>query len=153
MFNKLALTLHCLSLLPSNGIRSESIKCIGVYNSLVIMPTHQSGSYSINVVPALTPEAPAFFNPFFLIIKLAPMNKLEDKARTNPLILSDDMPLYTSFQLCVSIPSTNHKKKNPKPYSSLFHIYTSFNIHLKKNASSQVKAASTEIPGSRKYKQ
>uniref|UniRef100_A0A3Q7IF39 HAT C-terminal dimerisation domain-containing protein n=1 Tax=Solanum lycopersicum TaxID=4081 RepID=A0A3Q7IF39_SOLLC len=138
-----------------NGIRSESIKCIGVYNSLVIMPTHQSVSYSKSreqlseefniistfqlerklrqgteqhagytlklivstverLVPALTPEAPAFFNPFFLIIKLAPMNKLEDKARTNPLILSDDMPLYTSFQLCVSIPSTNHKK-NPKP--------------------------------------
>ncbi|MFS7985987.1 hypothetical protein Hanom_Chr11g01005161 [Helianthus anomalus] len=43
--------------------------------------------------PALTPEAPAFLSPFFLTIKLAPINKLEDNARTNPLILSEDIPL------------------------------------------------------------
>lgn len=40
------------------------------------------------------PEEPAFFNPFFLTMKLAPMKKLEDKPKTNPFILSDDIPLY-----------------------------------------------------------
>ena len=44
-------------------------------------------------IPALIPEAPAFFNPFFLTMKLAPMKKLEDSARTKPLMLSADMPL------------------------------------------------------------
>lgn len=47
----------------------------------------------MHALPALIPEAPAFFKPFFLIMKLAPMNKLEEIARTNPLMLSEDMPL------------------------------------------------------------
>lgn len=45
------------------------------------------------------PEAPAFFKPFFFTMKLAPINKLEDKARIKPLMLSEDMPLYESLQL------------------------------------------------------
>lgn len=48
--------------------------------------------------PALTPEAPAILRPFFLTIKLAPMKKLEDKAKTKPLMLSLDMPLRGSLQ-------------------------------------------------------
>ena len=50
-------------------------------------------------LPALMPEAPAFFKPFFLTMKLAPIKRLEDNARTSPLILSEDMPLYGSVQL------------------------------------------------------
>lgn len=53
----------------------------------------------MRVVPALRPEAPAFLRPFFLIMKLAPMKKLEDKAKTKPLILSEDIPLYMSLKL------------------------------------------------------
>jgi len=49
--------------------------------------------------PALTPHAPAFFKPFFLTMKLAPMKMLEERAKTNPLMLSDDIPLYESIQL------------------------------------------------------
>lgn len=44
-------------------------------------------------IPALVPEAPAFMRPFFLTMKLAPINKLEDNAKIKPLILSVDMPL------------------------------------------------------------
>lgn len=43
--------------------------------------------------PALTPEEPAFFKPFFLTMKLAPMKKLDDRANTKPFTLSDDIPL------------------------------------------------------------
>ncbi|URD72711.1 hypothetical protein MUK42_36206 [Musa troglodytarum] len=57
--------------------------------------TRKDRSYS----PALTPEAPAFFNPFFLTIKLAPIKKLDESARTKPLMLSEDMPVYDSTQL------------------------------------------------------
>lgn len=51
-----------------------------------------------SALPALTPEEPAIFKPFFLTMKLAPMKKLEDKAKTKPLMLSLDMPLRESFQ-------------------------------------------------------
>lgn len=44
-------------------------------------------------VPALIPDAAAFFNPFFLTMKLAPMKKLDEIANNKPLILSEDMPL------------------------------------------------------------
>jgi len=44
------------------------------------------------IVPALIPLAPAFFKPFFLTMKLAPMKKLDERARTKPLILSEDIP-------------------------------------------------------------
>lgn len=43
--------------------------------------------------PALTPEEPALFKPFFLTMKLAPMKKLDDRANTKPFTLSDDIPL------------------------------------------------------------
>ncbi|URE00329.1 hypothetical protein MUK42_25949 [Musa troglodytarum] len=33
------------------------------------------------------------------MIKLAPMKKLEDNARTKPLMLSEDIPVYDSTQL------------------------------------------------------
>jgi hypothetical protein len=56
--------------------------------------------------PALTPEAPAFFKPFFLTMKLAPMKMLEERAKTNPLMLSEDMPLYESIQLLGPEPSS-----------------------------------------------
>lgn len=49
--------------------------------------------------PALTPETPDFFKPFFLIMKLAPIKTLEDNANTKPFILSLDIPLYVSLQL------------------------------------------------------
>jgi hypothetical protein len=40
-------------------------------------------------LPALTPEAAAaLLRPFFLIMKLAPINALDDKAKTNPFKLS-----------------------------------------------------------------
>jgi hypothetical protein len=42
-------------------------------------------------LPALTPDTPARFNPFFLIIKLAPMKRLELTASANPFSLSDDI--------------------------------------------------------------
>nr|GMD92908.1 hypothetical protein BHM03_00024964 [Ipomoea batatas] len=96
---------------------------------IVIMPTHHSGSYRYEYppAPALTPEAPAFFSPFFLTMKLAPMKTLEDNARTNPLTLSDDIPLYASFQLCdtaaavaVAAVASNAIKHNLKPSSSSF---------------------------------
>lgn len=38
------------------------------------------------------PEAPALFNPFFLTMKLAPIKKLEERAKTKPLTLSEDKP-------------------------------------------------------------
>jgi hypothetical protein len=43
-------------------------------------------------LPALIPLAPAFFKPFFLTMKLAPMKKLDERARTRPLMLSEDIP-------------------------------------------------------------
>lgn len=43
-------------------------------------------------IPALIPLAPAFFKPFFLTMKLAPMKKLEERARHRPFMLSEDMP-------------------------------------------------------------
>lgn len=43
-------------------------------------------------IPALIPLAPAFFKPFFFTMKLAPMKKLEERARTRPFMLSEDMP-------------------------------------------------------------
>lgn len=45
------------------------------------------------IEPALVPEFPAFLRPFFLIIKLDPIKMLEDKAKTNPWTLSDDIPI------------------------------------------------------------
>ena len=45
-------------------------------------------------VPALTPEDAAFLSPFFLMMKLAPMKRLEESASTRPLMLSADMPVY-----------------------------------------------------------
>jgi len=45
-------------------------------------------------VPALTPEEAAFLRPFFLMMKLAPMKRLEERASTRPLMLSADMPVY-----------------------------------------------------------
>lgn len=48
--------------------------------------------YMKNSVPARTPEAPAFFKPFFLTMKLAPMKMLDERARTRPLMLSEDIP-------------------------------------------------------------
>lgn len=73
-------------------------------------------------LPALTPDAPAFFNPFFLTMKLAPMKKLEDSAKTNPFILSDDIPRYESDMASVAACSdailattqtVNAKPRNP----------------------------------------
>lgn len=49
--------------------------------------------------PALIPVAPAFIRPFFLIIKLDPINTLEDKANISPWILSDDIPPIFFFIL------------------------------------------------------
>ncbi|RWW70829.1 hypothetical protein BHE74_00021462 [Ensete ventricosum] len=64
--------------------------------------------------PALTPEAPAFFKPFFLTIKLAPIKELEDSARTKPLMLSEDMPVYDSTQLPADAASVDAiPKRNP----------------------------------------
>src|SRR4051812_27275218 len=47
-------------------------------------------------LPALTPseEGAAFLRPFFLMMKLAPMKRPEEMASTNPLMLSEDMPVY-----------------------------------------------------------
>lgn len=56
------------------------------------MRVNQSYKWNLNL-PALTPEAPDFFKPFFLTMKLAPINKLEDKPKSNPFMLSDDIPL------------------------------------------------------------
>jgi hypothetical protein len=49
-----------------------------------------------NLLPALTPdeEAAAFLRPFFLMMKLAPMKRLEESASASPFKLSADMPLY-----------------------------------------------------------
>jgi len=46
-----------------------------------------------NDEPALFPVAPAFFSPIFFIIKLEPMKMLEETARTNPVMLSEDAPI------------------------------------------------------------
>lgn len=58
--------------------------------------THFSGklkqSPRKSKIPALSPEVSAFFKPFFLTMKLAPIKKLEERARTKPLILSEDIP-------------------------------------------------------------
>lgn len=36
------------------------------------------------IKPALTPLVPAFFRPFFLMIKLVPIKMLEETARMTP---------------------------------------------------------------------
>ena len=44
--------------------------------------------------PALSPEAAAaLLRPFFFIIKLAPMNPLDNKARIKPMRLSLEKPI------------------------------------------------------------
>lgn len=55
-------------------------------------PRHRFEKKPKMELPALTPDAPAFFKPFFLTMKLAPMKKLEERAKTKPLMLSEDMP-------------------------------------------------------------
>ena len=45
-------------------------------------------------LPALTPEAAAaLLRPFFFIMKLAPINRLDIKARMNPFRLSSEKPI------------------------------------------------------------
>lgn len=70
-------------------------------------------------LPALTPEAPAFFKPFFLTMKLAPMKKLEDKANTNPLMLSEDMPLYESISQLSYTTDPTKQPPHQKPYATI----------------------------------
>ena len=41
--------------------------------------------------PALRLDAPARLSPFFFTMKLAPMKRLEDRARIRPFTLSEDM--------------------------------------------------------------
>lgn len=43
--------------------------------------------------PARIPVTPAFFSPFFLTMKLEPMNTLEDRAKTSPCTLSLDITI------------------------------------------------------------
>lgn len=45
------------------------------------------------IEPALTPLAPAFFRPFFLMIKLVPIKMLEETARMTPWTLSGEIPI------------------------------------------------------------
>lgn len=65
--------------------------------------------------PALTPEvAAAFLRPFFLMMKLAPMNPLDSKAKTTPFILSSEKPMSNLrlsflFSFFSSSKSSNHK--------------------------------------------
>lgn len=51
--------------------------------------------------PALTPEtAAALLRPFFLMMKLAPMNPLDSKAKTKPIRLFPEKPMsYFSLSL------------------------------------------------------
>ena len=44
--------------------------------------------------PALFPVLPAFLSPIFFIIKLEPIKTLEETARTSPVTLSLDIPIY-----------------------------------------------------------
>lgn len=60
--------------------------------------------------PALIPDAPAFFNPFFFTIKLAPIKELEESASTSPFMLSADMPVYDTTQL-PGPPAMSEKRK------------------------------------------
>lgn len=62
-------------------------------------------------IPALTPEAPAFFNPFFLTMKLAPMKKLEDKANTN---LTASQPPSYQHQSLKSVKGKAQMHENPQ---------------------------------------
>jgi aconitase A len=73
-------------------------------------------------LPALRPEAPAFFNPFFLTIKLAPIKKLEDNANTNPFMLSVDIPLSASAITLQSLHHHNHNNNNNSvsPQNAIF---------------------------------
>ena len=78
----------------------------------------------METLPALRPEAPAFFNPFFLTIKLAPINKLEDNANTNPFMLSVDIPISV---FAITLQSLHHQHQNDddnnnnvSPQNSLF---------------------------------
>lgn len=65
--------------------------------------------------PALTPEvAAALLRPFFLMMKLAPMNPLDSKARTTPFRLSSAKPMSNLrlsflFFFFSSSKSSNHK--------------------------------------------
>lgn len=60
---------------------------------IVIIPAHHQGSYKYPYPPspALAPLTPAFLRPFFLMMKLEPMNILEDTAKMTPCILSGDI--------------------------------------------------------------
>lgn len=71
------------------GVRNFKPK-LKIINS---KPTlHYTSQNRRRSIPALIPEAPAFFKPFFLTMKLPPMKKLEESASTRPFTLSEDIP-------------------------------------------------------------
>lgn len=80
----------------------EIKKCIKHLQSLEKQFLNHNAGRAECKLPALTPEAPAFFNPFFLIMKLPPMKILEDRAKTNPFILSADIPLQEESMASVA---------------------------------------------------
>lgn len=43
-------------------------------------------------------------------MKLAPMKRLEDKANTSPLMLSEDIPLYVESMPASQSPSKSHRR-------------------------------------------
>lgn len=62
----------------------------------------QSHNKRKQFLPALRPEEAALFKPFFFTIKLDPIKKLEDKANTNPLMLSEGIPFSDSTMALTS---------------------------------------------------
>jgi len=66
-------------------------------------------------IPALIPLAPAFFKPFFLTMKLAPMKKLEERARHKPLMLSEDMPSRQLEPEEVAMAHRRRRRSEAKP--------------------------------------
>lgn len=64
--------------------------------------------------PALTPEViAALLRPFFLMMKLAPINALDDKAKIKPFRLSLEKPMLNllSFCACLDLLSSLHRNQ------------------------------------------
>ncbi len=77
------------------------------------MPTN-----TIPHLPALIPVAPARLRPFFLMMKLAPMKRLELTARAKPFWLSVDIDACAPPLVRPSFPPTLPSSPHPQTLSS-----------------------------------
>jgi hypothetical protein len=101
-------------------------------------------------IPALTPDAPAFFKPFFLTMKLAPMKILDERASTRPLTLSEDMPSrqLVGIVWVVVVAMAAQKNQNPSLHRHRWLYHTPTGRSMKWNFASWLGDLSSLIPSS-----